>query len=63
MICGGRAVVGSADGILHIVDIEHGRGVWSYDLGRAISTSPAVGAGIVVVGCDDGSVYAFEAKR
>jgi len=45
-----------------VVSLADGQAVWSYDLGQPITTSPAVGAGLVVVGCDDGYVYAFEAR-
>jgi len=45
------------------VSLADGRLVWSYDLGQAVTSSAAVGAGLVIVGCDDGYLYAFEAKR
>jgi len=37
--------------------------VWSYDIGKGISASPAVADGRIVIGSEDGVVYAFGAKR
>ena len=59
MIAGGRAVFGSGDGRLTILSLEDGREVWSYELGEAITGSPAVVGGLVIAGSDDGRVYAF----
>jgi len=36
--------------------------VWSYEIGSAVSSSPAVGGGMVVVGSDDGKLYASGPK-
>jgi outer membrane protein assembly factor BamB len=52
-------VVGSEDGRLYVIRLSDGSGVWSYEIGQPITSSPAVARGMVVVGCDDGYVYAF----
>jgi len=63
VICGDKVVVGSEDGRLYIIRLSDGTGAWSYEIGQPITSSPAVARGMVVVGCDDGYVYAFGAKR
>jgi len=36
-----------------------GRKLWEFDTGAALTASPAVAAGKVVIGSGDGRVYAF----
>jgi len=65
VICGDKVVVGSDDGRLYLLRLADGRKLWSYLIGEAISGSPAVVAGpgradaTVVIGADNGRVYAF----
>jgi outer membrane protein assembly factor BamB len=54
--------VGSDDGRLYLLALADGKALWSYEMGKPITSSPAVAGGIVVVGCDDGYVYAFGPK-
>jgi outer membrane protein assembly factor BamB len=42
-----------------MVRLADGKLVWSYEVGEPLAASPAVADGIVVIGSDDGSVYAF----
>ena len=56
-------VFGSHDGRLYVLALADGRKLWSYDLGQAVASGPAVVDGKIIVGCDDGFVYAFGAKR
>ena len=56
-------VVGSEDGRLYMIRLSDGSKVWSYDIGQAVTSSPAVAKGMVIVGSDDGYLYAFGAKR
>jgi eukaryotic-like serine/threonine-protein kinase len=42
--------------------LDQGTEVWSYDLGQPVGSSPAIAAGRLVIGCDDGNVYCFGAK-
>jgi outer membrane protein assembly factor BamB len=46
-----------------MIRLSDGKGVWSYEIGRAIMTGAAVAGDMVVVGSNDGYVYAFGAKR
>jgi hypothetical protein len=41
-----------------LTDLD-GRQLWSYALGGPSHAPPAAAAGLLVVGCDDGSLYAF----
>jgi outer membrane protein assembly factor BamB len=59
VICGDKVIVGSEDGRLYVLALDSGKSLWSFDIGEAIAGSPAVANGLVVVGADDGVVYAF----
>ena len=52
-------VFGSIDGRLYILDLENGKEMWSYEVGAAILSCPAVVDGMIVIGAEDGRVYAF----
>jgi outer membrane protein assembly factor BamB len=56
-------VVGSEDGRLYVVRLSDGKELWSHEIGESISASPAVAAGVVVIGSEDGCVYAFGARK
>jgi outer membrane protein assembly factor BamB len=45
-----------------VLSLADGRQRWSYEIGGPIAGSPAVAAGMVIVGSDDGSLYAFGAS-
>ena len=47
------------DGRLYMVRLSDGTKVWSFEIGESITATPAVAAGMVVVGAEDGNVYAF----
>jgi eukaryotic-like serine/threonine-protein kinase len=65
IVCDNKVVVGSADGRLYLVGLEDGRELWSYTIGGPVLSSPAVvraprrADAMVLVGADDGAVYAF----
>ena len=54
--------VGSNDGRLYGLDLKNGNLVWSYDGGAGFIASPAVAAGRLVIGNDDGVLYCFGKK-
>jgi outer membrane protein assembly factor BamB len=61
VICAGKhAVFGSDDGFLYAVDIATGKDVWSQQIGAPLKTSPAVAGDWIIVGADDGVIYAFK---
>jgi outer membrane protein assembly factor BamB len=45
-----------------MLSLADGKQIWSYEIGQPIVSSPAVAQGVVVIGCDDGTVYAFGAR-
>jgi outer membrane protein assembly factor BamB len=60
VICNGQhAIMGADDGYLYVLDLKDGSEVWSYEIGAAIKTSPAVTQDWVLIGADDGVLYAF----
>jgi len=61
VVCGDKALIGSDDGRLYILRLTDGRQLWSYEIGKPITGSPAVANGRVTVGAGDGVVYAFGA--
>lgn len=61
VICGEKhAVVGCDDGYLYVIDIATGKEAWSTQIGAPIKTSPAVAGDWIIIGADDGVVYAFK---
>ncbi len=58
-----RVVIASVDGRLYLLRLADGKRVWSYDVGQPLQSSPAVAGGMIVVGCNDGAVYAFGAAK
>jgi outer membrane protein assembly factor BamB len=59
VIAGDAVLFGTGDGRLVMLALDSGRERWSYEIGEPVGSSPAVASGMVVVGCDDGAVYAF----
>ena len=47
------------DGKLYLVSLKDGKEISSYEVGEAISSTPALAGGRIYVGCEDGKVYAF----
>jgi outer membrane protein assembly factor BamB len=47
------------DGKLYLVSLKDGKEISSYEVGEAISSTPALASGRIYVGCEDGKVYAF----
>lgn len=55
----GKVAVGSDDGRLYILSLDKGTELWSYEIGAPVTASPAAVERWIVVGSEDGSVYAF----
>ena len=49
-------------GGVHVLDRATGRRLWSYATGGPILSSPVVADGVIMVGSDDGGVYALRAS-
>ncbi|MCJ7682334.1 MAG: PQQ-binding-like beta-propeller repeat protein, partial [Candidatus Aminicenantes bacterium] len=62
VIAGNRVIFGSTDGRLYMVDIKNGGLLWSYEIGAAIIACPAVTAGLIAIGAEDGRIYLFGDK-
>jgi len=57
VIAGKRVYVGSQDGNLYVLDLAGGTLAQKLNLGGPISASPAVAAGYLVIGTQNGIVY------
>jgi outer membrane protein assembly factor BamB len=53
---------GSSSGVLYGLKARTGKIIWSAPVASGITSSPAVANGVVYVGSDDGTLYAFNAK-
>jgi outer membrane protein assembly factor BamB len=51
--------VGSSDGKLYALDAQTGEKTWEYEVGDALTSSPAIAGGRVVIGAQDGRLYCF----
>ncbi len=61
VICDGKlAVFGCDDGYVYVVDVVTGKEAWHYEIGAPVRSSPAVTSEWVVIGADDGVMYAFK---
>jgi len=55
-----RVLACSFDGRVYILDISSGKEIFSFDLGIAISGTPAIVKGLIVVAADNGNIYGFK---
>jgi hypothetical protein len=55
--------VGTLAGVLHAIDAESGKDVWTYRAGVPILHAAAAGEGKVFVGAADGKVHAVGAEK
>ena len=53
---------GSSSGVLYALKARTGKVIWSAPVASGITSSPAVANGVVYVGSDDGTLYAFNAN-
>ena len=61
VICAGKtALFGSDDGYVYALDLATGKEVWHNELGAPVKTSPAIAGDYIIVGADDGVLYAFK---
>jgi outer membrane protein assembly factor BamB len=64
VICGDTAAIDTAaigcdDGRLYLLDIKTGEEVFSYTLGSPVASSAAIAQNYLLIGCDNGNIYAF----
>jgi eukaryotic-like serine/threonine-protein kinase len=60
-IVGDRVFVGGRDKMLHALDLNTGKAIWTRTTGARIDSSPAVVGGRVYVGSSDGKLYVVDA--
>ena len=46
-----------------MVSLKTGKRLWDYETDDAITASPAVAGGQVIIGSEDGTVYCFGTKK
>jgi outer membrane protein assembly factor BamB len=51
--------VATADGRLHLLDLNTGNEHWIYEIGSQITATPAVANGMIATGAFDGNLYLF----
>jgi outer membrane protein assembly factor BamB len=59
VVAGERVYVGSGDGRFYVLDLKTGARIWEFDAGASIVASPAIASGRIVIGSQDGVLYAF----
>lgn len=59
VVCDGLLVVGDFAGLLHCLDAQTGKALWTEDLMSAIWGTPLVADGKIYVGTADGDVWVF----
>ncbi len=62
IIADGKVFIGTMAGVLHAIDAESGKDVWTYRAGGAILHTCAAAGGKVFFGTADGKLYAVHAK-
>ena len=55
--------MGSNDGRLYIVRLKDGKLLSSFETDDSITASPAVVAGKIIIGSEDGTLYCLGAKK
>jgi len=56
----GKIVLGGRDKIVHCLDAQSGKALWTFATGARVESSPAVAAGRVYIGSNDGRFYVLE---
>ena len=59
VIVGDRVVFGGSSGEISILDVINGGIVWQFNTASSIVASPAIAQGKLVIGTEDGQMYAF----
>ena len=58
---GDKLCLATLHGEVILTDLD-GRRLWNYALGGPSHAPPAAATGLLVVGCDDGTLYAFRGE-
>jgi serine/threonine-protein kinase len=49
--------IGSNDGHFYVLELATGKKLWDFEAGAPLSASPAIAAGRVAIGSQDGRLY------
>jgi outer membrane protein assembly factor BamB len=64
LICGDKiAVFGADDGCVYAVNLADAKEAWKAEIGAAVKTSPAVAGPWLIIGADDGVLYAYRSAK
>jgi outer membrane protein assembly factor BamB len=58
-VAGSRVYIGGNDGKLYVLDAASGKSLFEFDAGGPMPASPAVAAGRLVIGSQDGKLFCF----
>ena len=50
------------NGHFYVLDLTNGKKLWDFEAGSALSASPAIADGRVVIGSQDGRLFCFGQK-
>ncbi|BBM85815.1 outer membrane protein assembly factor BamB family protein [Candidatus Uabimicrobium amorphum] len=59
VIVGEKIVFAEFSGKIHFLNRKDGKHLWTFETGSRIYASPAIAQGYLVIGCDDGTIYAL----
>jgi outer membrane protein assembly factor BamB len=62
-VVGTTVYVGSDDKSFYAFAADTGKKLWSFKTGGRISSPPTSGEGLILIGSNDGILYAFEEVR
>jgi outer membrane protein assembly factor BamB len=61
LICADKHVIfGCNDGFFYAAELSNGQEAWRYEIGAPVKAAPAVAGDFILIGADDGNVYAFK---
>jgi outer membrane protein assembly factor BamB len=52
-------IAGSSDGRIYALNLDTGTEIWRLDLGEGLVASPAYGYGTLIIGGEDGTIFAL----
>jgi eukaryotic-like serine/threonine-protein kinase len=64
LICGNELVLfGCDDGCIYGIQLADGKELWKAEIGAAVKASPAVAGPWLIIGADDGVLYAYRSQK
>ena len=59
-VLGDRVVVGGRDKMVHALDRNTGKALWTFATGARVDSSPVIAGGLAYVGSNDGKLYVLD---